>query len=151
MALHDIKSMPQTQRNAPDAVIKVELDDRAFLFPETKLVTQLQILVYKPHKIRFEAVYAFNESRASPELFELNAEDARQFAKRLVETVYRAQSSQIVSREASLGLNVTPNGYILQIGPLEASKELTLSTGCIWRVCGAVARAVDFISPIASN
>lgn len=151
MGLVDVKAVHPHGRGLPDAVVKVELDERAFLFPETKLVTQLHLLVYKPHKVRFEAVYAFNESRASPELFELTAEDARQLAKKLVETVYRAQSSQIVSRETSLGITVTPNGYILQLGGVDAQKELTLSTGCIWRVCAAITRAVDFLSPIASH
>lgn len=150
MALLEVKAQA-VDRIAPDAIIKVDLDDRAFLFPSGKLVPQLHILAYKPHKLRFEAHYAFNESKASPELFELSAADARELSRRLVESVYRAQSCQVVSRDTSLGITVVANGYILQFGPLESTRELMLSTGCIWRVCGAIARAVDFISPIASN
>lgn len=152
MALVEVKSpLQQPERTIPDAVIKVDLDDRAFLFPSGKLVAQLHLIVHKPHKIRFEAHYAFNQSRASPELFELSAEDARELSRKLVETVYRAQSCQIISRETNLGVTVVANGYILQFGPLENTKELMLSTTCIWRVCGSIARAVDYISPIASN
>jgi hypothetical protein len=152
MALLEVKAPTlQSDRIAPDAIIKVDLDDRAFLFPGGKLIPQLHILAYRPHKVRFEALYAFNENKTSPELFELSAADARELSRRLVESVYRAQSCQLVSRDASLGITVVPNGYIIQFGPLENTRELMLSTGCIWRVCGGIARAVDFISPIASN
>lgn len=152
MALMDVKVTNQPQhRAAPDAIIKVDLDDRAYVFPGSKLVTQLHVLAYRPHKIRFEAHYAFNESKASPELFELSFDDARELSRRMIEAVYRAQSTQIISRETSLVLSVVTNGYILQFGTLEAPKEIMLSTGCIWRVCGAIARAVDFIAPISTN
>lgn len=71
---------------APDAVLKVDLDERAFAFPQAKQVTQLHILAYRPHRIALEATYAYNESRDSHQLFELPAEDARELVRRLVET-----------------------------------------------------------------
>lgn len=137
--------------NAPDAVIKVDLDERAYLFPQGKQVLQLHVLAYRPHMVRFEATFAFNEARASHELFELTAEDARDLVRRLVESVYRAQSSQVVSRSTTLSISVVANGYIIQVGDHEHMRELFLSTGSIWRVASAIARAVDFIAPIQSN
>lgn len=138
-------------RTAPDAILKVDLDERAYVFPSGRHVQQLQFLVFKPHMLRIEAAYSFNESKASPELLELSAEDARALSRRMVESVYRAQSSQIVSRDTSLSLTVVANGYILEFGPRESPVELMLSTGCIWRVANGLARAVDILSPIASN
>jgi len=136
---------------APDAVIKVDLDERAYLFPQGKQVLQVHVLAYRPHMIRFEATFAFNEARASHEVFELTAEDARELVRRLVEAVYRAQGAQVVSRTTTLSITVVANGYILQVGDHEHMRELFLSTGSIWRVCSAIARAVDFIAPIQSN
>lgn len=152
MALTEIKSLGQpAAKVAPDAVIKVDLDERAYVFPAGRHLLQLQFLVFRPHILRIEAVYSFNESKASPELLELSADDARALSRRLVESVYRAQSSQVVSRDTSLSLTVVANGYVLEFGPRENPTELMLSTGCIWRVCNALARAVDVMSPIASN
>ena len=143
--------LTQLQKSAPDAIIKVDLDDRAFVFPAGRQLTQLQFLAFRPHLVRVEAVYAFNHSKAGPELFELPAEDARDLSRRMVESVYRAQSSQIATRNTSVSLTVVANGYILEFGPRENPTELMLSTGCIWRVCNGLARAVDMIAPIASN
>jgi hypothetical protein len=136
---------------APDFVIKVDLDERAFAFPQAKQVSQLQILAYRPHAVRLEATFAYNQAKASHALFEMSAEDARDLVRKLVETVYRAQSSQVVSRSTTLSISVVTNGYLLQFGDHEGVQELFLSTGCIWRVCNGLARAVDFIAPIASN
>lgn len=141
----------QATGNAPDVVIKVDLDERAFAFPQAKQVAQLHVLAYRPHRIRIEATYAYNEARDSHEVFELSAEDARELVRKLVESVYRATSSQVVSRTATLSINVLTNGYLLQLGDHESMRELFLSTGCIWRVCNGIARAVDFVAPIASN
>ena len=139
------------KRKAPDAVVRVDLDERAYLFPAGRQVTQLQFLAFKPHMIAIEAVYAFNESRASPELVELPIEDARQFARKLVESVYRAQPSQVVSRDTTLTIATVANGYILEFGSHEVPKTLMLSTGCIWRVSNGLARVIDMSSPIAAN
>ena len=141
----------ETSASQPDVVIKVDLDERAFAFPQGKQVQQLHVLAFKPHCVKIEATFAYNESRASHELLELSAEDARELVRKLVEAVYRAQSTQVVSRTTTLSISVVTNGYFLQFGDHEAARELFLSTACIWRVCNGLARAVDFISPITSN
>lgn len=139
------------KRKAPDAVVRVDLDERAYVFPAGRQVTQLQFLAFRPHMIAIEAVYAFNESRASPDLVELPIEDARQLSRKLVESVYRAQPSQVVSRETTLTLATVANGYIIEFGAHECPKTLMLSTGCIWRVCNGLARVIDMVLPIAAN
>jgi hypothetical protein len=141
----------ETAGPVADAIVKVDLDDRAFLFPSPKQVTQLHLLLYRQHMLRLECAFAFNESRAPHGLFDIVADDAPEFSRRLVESVYRAQSSLIVTRHTNLSITVVANGYILQFGDTERPRELFLSTGCIWRVCGAIARGADFISPIKAN
>lgn len=138
-------------RNTSDGVVKIDLDERAFVFPQHKSVQQLHLHVIRPNTVRFEAVYAFNLNRESPVLFELTGDDTAELARRLVEAVYRAQSSQVVSATASLSITVVANGYIIQHNDAAGPTEFFLGSGCIWRVCGGIARAVDFLSPIASN
>jgi hypothetical protein len=135
----------------PDLVIKVDLDERAFLFPAAKPVVQLHVQVFKPHKVRLSCTYLFNEARHPPDLLELSTTEVQELARLMIEAVYRARSTQLVTATSSIGFTVVTNGYILQFGDHEKPAELFLSTGCIWRVCGALARAADLQSPIQSN
>lgn len=148
--MQTVSSFP-IQRNAPDGVVKIDLDERAFLFPQTKSLTQLHIYVHKPQLVRFEVAYAFNHAHANSLLFEISVEDCAELSRRLVEAVYRAQSTQIVTKSLSLGMTVVPNGYILQINEHSASTEMFLGTGSIWRVLSGIARAVDLLAPSASH
>ena len=138
-------------RTEPTAMIKVDLDERAFLMPVPKQLTHLQLLVFKPNMIRLEGVFLFNASGASTELVELTGVDATELATRLIDSVYRAQSSVIVTKTTSLTVSVVTNGYVLQFGDLTNPRELFLSTSCIWRVCSGLARAVDFLSHSARH
>ena len=78
---------------------------------------------------------------------ELTASEAAELATRLIDSVYRAQSSVIVSRSASITITTVANGYVLQFGHLTNPRELFLSTPCIWRVCSGLARAADLLAP----
>ena len=95
--------------------------------------------------------FAFNQARSSTLLRELGAEEAAELSRKLVEAVYRAQGSQIVTRTLSIGIVVVANGYIVQINEHNLQTELFLSTGCIWRVCNAIMRAVDLSRPSDTN
>lgn len=138
-------------RASTDVVIKVDLDDRAFLFPQQKAVQQLSLHVHSQSRVRFEMAFTFNQARSSTLLMELGAEEAAELSRKLVESVYRAQGSQIVTRTLSIGIVVVANGYIVQINEHNLQTELFLSTGCIWRVCNAIMRAVDLSRPSDTN
>ena len=133
-----------------DHAVKVELDERAFLFPAGKSVIQLVFYADGPI-IHLEAVYPFNESRAAPQLLSLDLEDARELARRLVDAVYQARSQLALTGGVRIAINVVANGYHLQIGDMNRSTDLLLSTGCIWRVCQGLLRIIDFIAPVESN
>ena len=145
-----ISSIP-LQRNTPDGVVKIDLDERAFLFPQPKSLTQLQLYVHKPSLIRFEVVYAFNHAHASSALFDINVHECAELSRRLVEAVYRAQSTQIVTDNVSVAMTIAPNGYIIQINEHAASTEMFIGTGSIWRVLSGIARAVDLLAPQAGH
>lgn len=143
---------PQTIAKGPaEVAIKVDLDERAFLFPHQKALTHLNVRVIRPNIVRVEGGFAFNQSRASPVLFDLAVDDCAEFARRLVEAVYRARSTEIVTRTLSVSVLVVANGYILNIADKDQPLELFIGTGSIWRVCNGFTRAVDLLAPIASN
>jgi hypothetical protein len=142
----EAKAAAEAQPLRPDAVIKVELDERAYLFPRPKQLTHLQISVYKPNRVEVAAIFAYNTSGQPAQLFDLSAEDVQDFAQQLVGSVYRAQSGMIVTKSISIGISVVANGYIWQFGEITAPQELYLSTGGIWRVCGAFGRACDLLT-----
>jgi hypothetical protein len=130
--------------------VKVELDDRAFLFPAGKAVMQL-IFYADGRTIHIEAIYPFNQSRTPPRLVSLDLDDARELGRKLVEAVHMARTQLVVSPGVRIAINVMANGYHIQIGDMNQSTDLFLGTGSIWRVCQGLLRIIDFIAPVESN
>ena len=133
-----------------DFAVKVELDDRAFLFPAGKPVIHL-VFSTNGKLIHVEAVFPFNASRTPPRLLSLDLEDARELGRRLVEAVHQARSQLAITSSMRVAINVVANGYHLQIGDMNQATDLYLSAGCIWRVCQGILRITDHIAPIESN
>ncbi|MEO5376698.1 MAG: hypothetical protein H7832_02770 [Magnetococcus sp. DMHC-6] len=131
--------------------IDVDLDDRAFFFPDGKQMTQIKFAILANHEVQVNAVYAFNESHSAPELFRLSLADARELARTLVEAVYRAQTRNVFSETIRMTIHVVPNGYILQIGDINNERQIMLSTSVIWRICHALLRIVDRLSPVFTH
>lgn len=134
----------------PKHEIRVELDDRAFLFPAGKPVIQLVFLA-GGKTIHIDAAYPFNQSGSHPRIYTLDLGDARELGRRLVEAVHTARTQIVVSEGTHITITVVPNGYRLQFGDMSQPIELYLSTGSIWRVCLGLLRAIDLIAPVQSN
>ena len=134
----------------PKHEVKVDLDDRAFLFPAGKSLAQL-IFLSDGEKFFVEAAYHFNQSRTPPRLLTLDHEDAKELGRRLVEAVHHARTQLVITAGVRITINVVANGYHLQIGDMNDATELFLSTGCIWRVCQGLLRIIDLISPVEAN
>jgi hypothetical protein len=134
----------------PKFEVKVDLDDRAFLFPAGKSVAQL-ILLSDGASVQIEAAYPFNQSRTPPRLLVLDYEDARELGRRLIEAVHHARTQLVITAGVRITINVVANGYHLQIGDMNDATELFLSTSCIWRVCQGLLRIIDLIAPVESN
>jgi hypothetical protein len=143
-------TVPVATELKPKYEIKVDLDDRAFLFPAGKSISQL-LFLSNGKKIYVEAAYPFNQSHTPPRLLSLELEDAKELGRRLIEAVYHARTQLVVTAGVRITINVVGNGYHLQIGDMNAATELFLSTGCIWRVCQGILRISDLISPVESN
>jgi hypothetical protein len=130
--------------------IKIDLDERSYLFPAGKSVSQL-LLLSDGRTILVEAIFPFNQSRTPPRLISLDLEDAREFGRRLVEAVHCARTQLVVTQGIRISINVIANGYHLQFGDMNSATELFLGTNCIWRVCQGLLRIADLIAPIESN
>jgi hypothetical protein len=145
----ELQPLPKL-RVKPEHVIKVDLDDRAFLFPAGKSVSQI-VFSTEGRVIHIEAVYPFNQTRTPPRIATLRLEDATEFARRLVDAVYQARTQLAISDGMRIAINVIANGYHLQVGDMTDSTDLYLSTGCIWRVCQGLLRIIDHIAPVEAN
>jgi len=134
----------------PKHEVKVDLDDRAFLFPAGKAIAQL-LLLSDGRRIFVEAIYPFNQTRTPPRLLTLNIEDARELGRGLIQAVHYARTQLVVTEGLRASINVVANGYHLQFGDMNQATEVFLSTACIWRVCQGLLRIVDLTAPVESN
>jgi hypothetical protein len=134
----------------PQVEIKVDLDDRAFLFPSGKSIGQL-VLSSDGRQIWIDAVFPFNQARTPPRLMTLTREDAVELGRRLIDAVYYARTQLVITSSIKVTINVAANGYHFHFGDLKEASELFLSTACIWRVCQSLLRIADFIAPVESN
>jgi hypothetical protein len=130
--------------------IKIDLDERSYLFPAGKSVSQL-LFLSDGRTILVEAIFPFNQSRTPPRLTSLDLEDAREFGRRLIEAVHCARHQLVVTQGIRISINVIANGYHLQFGDMNSATELFLGTNCIWRVCQGLLRIADLIAPVESN
>jgi hypothetical protein len=111
----------------PKYEIKVDLDERSFLFPAGKSVSQL-LFLSDGRTIFVEAVYPFKQSHTPPRLVALDLEDAREFGRRLIEAVHCARTQLVVTSGIRISINVVANGYHLQFGDMNNATELFLGT-----------------------
>ncbi len=142
--------LSQTPTLAALQQVPVDLDERAYLFPQGKPLTRL-VLHPDGRHIRVDAVFAFNATRTPPRLFTLELDDARHLAKTLVDAVYLARTQHAITETMRVTIEVLANGYRLQIGEQDTGLGLYLGTASIWRVCQALLRAIDSIAPVESN
>jgi len=134
----------------PKYEVKVDLDDRSFLFPAGKSVSQLAF-ISDGRGIFIEAVFPFNQTRTPPRLLTLDLDDARELGRGLIQAVHYAKTQLIATEGVRVTISVVPNGYHLQIGDMNQATELFLGTGCIWRVSQGLLRIIDLCSPVESN
>src|SRR5215204_467254 len=134
----------------PKYEIKVDLDDRSYLFPAGKSVSQL-VFFSDGRAIFVEAVYPFNQSHTPPRIISLDLEDAKEFGRRLIEAVHCARNQLVVTNGVRISINVVANGYHLQFGDMNTAIELFIRTSCIWPVCQGLLRIADPIAPVESN
>ena len=144
-------TLDNLKENQGGMVISVDLDDRAFLFPETRNIAQLRFSSRSHGVVLIEFVFAHNVSKLAPVSIALQFADAKDLCMRLVDAVYRAQNQNVITQSARISIAMATNGYILTIEENAIQRQFYMSTVSIWRVCNALCRLVDMQSPILSN
>jgi hypothetical protein len=145
-----MSSAPMPNAPAAPHVVQVDLDERAFLFPAGKSVSQL-IFTATGASVAIDLTFPFNQTRLAPRLAVLAVDDAAVLARCLTMAVYQARTQHAISETMHITIDVLANGYRLQFGDMHKPLELLLGTACIWRVCQGLLRAVDVISPVQSH
>ncbi|TAN52590.1 MAG: hypothetical protein EPN21_03540 [Methylococcaceae bacterium] len=135
----------------PLQTLSVDLDERAYLFPETRCLAQLKFSAKEHRYIQIDLLFSHNESRLPPSSLTLLYTDAKELCLRLVDAVYFAKTSNAITDTMHISITVAANGYILAVEDEAVEKRLYLSTGVIWRVCNALCKIVDIQSPVGSN
>jgi hypothetical protein len=125
------------------STMKIELDERAFLFPEGKPVTHLVIMRQGAQEFHFDAVFAFNRSRDHARFATLDLAQMREFTRELLGAVYASKPSFVLEGGLKISINVVFNGYIVEFTNGDDRRELYLGAGSIWRVLKSLSMAID--------
>ena len=151
--LEAVKSAPAPEAapHPAPAVYKIELDERALLFPDGKICNHALISYEPPGTISLDCVFQFNKTHQSPRVASFTLDEAREFAKELVNAVYRARTSFVLTETLKININVITNGYQIEISRWNQTVELFLSTGVIWRFIKGLLLVLDDASPVRSN
>src|SRR5215208_3928163 len=131
--------------------VKVELDERCFLFPDGKHISHLLFVAGTDRNIALEAVFSFNQTRRSPRILEVSLSEAQGFVRELVNAVYYAKTSFFLSSAIRVSITVAANGYHMEFLRADQTTELLISAGAIWRFIKGVLVAIDSSAPVVSN
>ncbi|NYZ17712.1 hypothetical protein HL658_34645 [Azospirillum sp. RWY-5-1] len=124
-------------------VVNVEMDDRTVLFPDGKFLTHVAIAEDAGGGIRLDAVFLFNESRTEATIASIEAEDARELGRALLEAVFQGRTQHVLSETARIAVVFNPNGFVLRFGEERALRELFIASPAIVRLAQGVLRMVD--------
>ena len=88
----------------PAFEVRVDLDDRAFLFPAGKALNQL-VFASDGRRVFLDGVFPFNQARTPPRILILTFDEAREFGRKLVEAVHTTRTQLVVTGELRLTIN----------------------------------------------
>jgi hypothetical protein len=138
-------------RKADLPQFKVELDDRAILLPDGKVLHHVIMSVDESGHIAFDGVFAFNRTGRHPRLLRLSLADTGALAAELVNAVYAAKTAFVFGQSLKITITVVANGYKMEFHHEGEAFDLFLSTGVIWRFIKGLLLAIDAASPGVAN
>jgi hypothetical protein len=149
-----IYALPQSLGEREAAVsrpaIKIELDERCFLFPDGKVVRHL-VIASEGGCLLLDGIYDFNETRRNPRIIEMKISEAAGFARELVNAAYYGRTSFFLSEGFQATINVAQHGCLIEFLKFSAKVELMVSVPATWRVIKGVLCAIDARAPILSH
>lgn len=131
--------------------IVVELDDRSFLFPAGIGVSHLNLSSVSGRRVSIEAVPSFNTARHDPRLALLSFEDARDFARKIIDAYYQGRTQHALSEAIKIAILFNPNGFLVQFSSDRETADLFVTSGALMRLAQGLLRVLDDIAPVATN
>jgi hypothetical protein len=149
--VHALPKLVGARDSAPtEAAVRIELDERCFLFPDGKVVKHV-VIAGERQSVTIDAVFDFNETRRSPRIIELSLPDAAGFARELVNAAYYAKTSFFLSDGLQATINVAQHGCLIEFMKFDAKVELMVSVPATWRLIKGILCAIDARAPRLSN
>lgn len=124
-------------------VINVELDDRSFLFPDGKVLSHITVQENDDGLVQLEGIFPFNETRLDPVIHALAPDDAKDFARAILDAVYQGRTQHVLSDTVRIAILFNPNGFVVKFGEERALKEVFLNSPAIIRLAQGILRLVD--------
>jgi hypothetical protein len=109
-------------------------------------VTGAQLLIHRGDRLQLDLVFPFNASQTPVEFLTLKPPAVPEFTRKLVDAVYRTTSFLYIAEGMNVAVATHVNGYSVQVSDYASQRELFVHTSCIWRLCGALCRASDFLA-----
>jgi hypothetical protein len=149
--IHSLPKLVGARDSAPAGpAVKIELDERCFLFPDGKVVKHV-VIAAERNLVTIDAVFDFNETRRSPRIIELSLPDAAGFARELVNAAYYAKTSFFLSDGLQATINVAQHGCLIEFLKFDAKVELMVSVPATWRLIKGILSAIDSRAPTVSH
>jgi hypothetical protein len=130
--------------------VKVELDERCFLFPDGKVVRHV-VIGGERHAVTIDAVFDFNETRRNPRIIELSLADAAGFARELANAAYYARTSFFLSDGLQASINIAQHGCLIEFLKFDAKVEFMVTVSATWRLIKGLLSAIDARAPSLSH
>jgi hypothetical protein len=132
-------------------VVNVEADERTVLFPAGKFLTHIAVQGQDPDAVRMDAIYTFNDSQEPCEIAVLESEDARSFARAIMDGVYQGRSQHVINNRVRIMLVFNPNGFVITFGKGDDATDLYICAAAIVRLAHAVLRVTDRLKPAQAH
>ncbi|KAA5606973.1 hypothetical protein F1188_03415 [Roseospira marina] len=125
--------------------VRVDLNERCFLFPTGKGVLHLVLSARaEPPTLEMRAVFGFNQTRADGTVDRFTLVEAHTLARAMIEGVYQARTQTVFLEGRRVALVCHTNGFVM-VGPDECY-ELFLSGQTLITVAQGILRAVDKVA-----
>jgi len=127
--------------------VNIETDDRSVLFPAGKFVTHISVQTQSAELLRLDAIFSFNEAGAPCEIAVLDCENARAFARAILDGVFQGRSQHVINDKVRIMLVFNPNGFVVTFGNGKDAADLYIASPAILRLAQALLRVADRLAP----
>jgi hypothetical protein len=135
----------------PPLAVNIETDDRTVLFPAGKFVTHISVQSQGTDSVRLDAIYSFNQAGEACEIHVLSVDNARAFARAILDSVFQGRSQHVINESARVMIVFNPNGFVISFGNGANAVDLYIASPAILRLSQALLRVADRLTPAQNH